>query len=191
MPTHFIKVAGLDPSMRNFGMVKGELDIISSSFFPDEIELIKTNTGKDTKTVRKNSDDLRRASEMYTKMSTFLEDVSLVFVEIPVGSQSARAMASYGMCIGVLASIQGKGLIQVTPTEVKLAACNKKTATKKEMIAWATNKYPSINWFTRKLHGVQEITGANEHIADAIAAVHAGMKTNQFIQLINLLTTQK
>ena len=92
------------------------------------------------------------------------------------------------MCLGVLSSIT-KGLIQVTPTEVKLAACGKKTATKAEMITWAATLYPKVNWYSRKLHGVETLTNKNEHVADAIAAVHAGIKTEQFKQLTILMNT--
>lgn len=176
-----IQVAGLDPSLSNFGMVKGELDIISGSFLPSEIKLIETKPDKSNKTVRKNSQDLARAESLYKSMTEFIKDVDLVFAELPVSSQSARSMASYGMCISLLASVS-KAMIQVMPLEVKLAACGKKTATKAEMISWATQLYPYVNWFTRKYKGVEEITAKNEHIADAIGAIHAGLKTDQYAQ---------
>jgi Holliday junction resolvasome RuvABC endonuclease subunit len=169
--------------MSNFGMVKGHLDMTSGAFFPDDIQLIETKPDtKNKKTVRKNSDDLNRAKAIFDGMTEFIADVEIVFVEIPVGSQSARAMASYGMCIGILSSIQ-KSFVQVTPLEVKIAATGKKTATKAEMINWATTLYSKVNWFTRKLKGVETVTNKNEHLADAIAAIHAGCKTEQFKQM--------
>ncbi len=83
-------------------------------------------------------------------------------------------MASYGMCIGLLASIQVP-LIQVTPAEVKLAACKSKVATKQQMINWATTNYPGANWCKRKLKGVEVLTDKNEHLADALGAIYAGV----------------
>jgi len=178
-----IRVAGLDPSMSNLGMVKGELDMNSGAFFPVGIKLIETKSDKaNKKTVRKNSDDLNRAKLLFDGMTEFIADTDMVIVEIPVGSQSARAMASYGVCIGVLASIQ-KPFIQVTPLEVKLAACNKKTATKLDMITWETNKYSKLNGFTSKLKGGETLTNKNEHIADEIEAVEEETKTEQFKQM--------
>lgn len=88
-------------------------------------------------------------------------------------------MASYGMCIGVLGCISNS-MIQVTPLEVKLAAVGSKTATKAEMIEWATNKYLSAKWLTTKRNGVISFTDKNEHLADALGAIHAGLKTQEF-----------
>lgn len=178
-----VRVAGLDPSMRNLGMVRGVLDITSSTFFPEQIALVETVSSPKNKTVRKNSQDLQRARELYIGMHTFLQDVDLVFVEIPVGSQSARAMASYGICIGLLASID-TAMFQVTPTEIKVTACNSKTATKDMMIKWAVNKHPGLDWFSHKSKGVIKYSNKNEHIADAIGAVHAGLVSDQYKELM-------
>jgi hypothetical protein len=123
--------------------------------------------------------DLKRAEVLYTNLHEALRGVDLVCVEIPVGSQSARAMASYGMCIGIIASIK-QPLIQVTPTEVKQAATRSKTATKAEMIKWATDTYPDAPWLTVRRKGALEYVAKNEHLADALAAIHAGVKTDQF-----------
>jgi hypothetical protein len=185
----YLKVAGLDPSMKNFGMVRGELDLDSGLFYPVDVGLLETSPTK-VKTVRKNSDDLFRANALYEGMSDFIKDVSLVFVEVPHGSQSARAMASYGMCIGILASIT-KSFIQVSALQVKLAACNNKKATKDDMIKWATTTYPNLKYFTRKLKGEVVMTAKNEHIADAIASVHAGVATNEFKNLLSIYRSQQ
>ena len=181
-----LTIVGLDPSMSNFGMVKGVLDLNSRTFCPTDIKLIETKSDKtNKKTVRKNSDDLNRAKLLYNGMSDFIIDADLISVEIPVGSQTARAMTSYGVCIGVLSSIK-QPMIQVTPAEVKLATCNKKTATKEEMINWATSLYPNLNWITRKYKGQIQLTKKNEHIADALATVHAACKTDQFLQMLSI-----
>ena len=91
--------------------------------------LYKENYLNVNKTVRKNSDDLNRARKHSEILKEILKDVDIVMVEIPVGSQTARAMASYGICIGILSQIE-TAMIQVTPTEVKVAATGNKTATK-------------------------------------------------------------
>ncbi|WP_218958956.1 RuvC family protein [Salinimonas marina] len=117
-------------------------------------------------------------------MTQFLLGVNLAFVEIPVGSQSARAMASYGICVGLLASIQIP-IIQVTPAEVKIAATGSKTATKNEMIHWAVSQYSDADWLTTRRGGQDVVTNKNEHLADAVAAVHAGVKTDTFQQLLS------
>lgn len=175
-----IRMAGLDPSLNNFGMVKGWFDTDTGSFNVSDVLLSTSATDKATKkTVRKNSDDLIRAKTHYKNVTAFLEDVKVVCVEIPVGSQTSRAMASYGICIGVLSSI-ALPLIQVTPTEVKLAATNNKTASKADMIEWATTTHPEAEWLTRKSKGIDVFVSKNEHLADALAAIYAGIKTDQF-----------
>jgi Holliday junction resolvasome RuvABC endonuclease subunit len=110
---------------------------------------------------------------------------TVVFAEVPVGSQSSRAMCSYGVCIGLLAGLAARvPLIQVQPTEVKLAAVGTKTASKEEMIEWATGLYPQLPWFTTKRKGVTTFSAKNEHIADAIAAIYAGILTDEFKRMI-------
>ena len=182
-----LRVAGLDPSMKNFGMVKGNLDLDTGVFTDVQFKLQETSSdNKNKKTVRKNSDDLNRARLLYISMNDFLMDADMVFVEIPVGSQSARAMASYGMCIGVLGSID-QALIQVTPAEVKMAATGNKHASKVEMIEWATKLYPEASWLTEKRKGVLRFLNKNEHLADAIGAIHAGVRTDEFKQARSIL----
>lgn len=180
-----MRVAGLDPSLSNFGMVKGSLGF--NQGFPvfdlEELLLQETKSDKaNAKVVRKNSDDLNRARLLHDAMQKFIADVDLVIVEVPVGSQSARAMASYGVCIGILSSI-AQPMIQVTPIEVKLAAVGSKTASKADMIAWATDMYPNAQWLRNKQKGVWKLGNKNEHLADAVAAVHAGLATETFKQM--------
>jgi len=163
-------------------MAKGVLDLETGHFKLTDISLVKTATSTN-KRVRKNSDDLERAKKLYKGIHAFLLDVDMVCVEIPVGSQTARAMMSYGACIGLLASVNIP-MVQVTPTEVKLAGAGTKTASKQAMIDWATQRYPNAEWLTKKQKGVVSFIGDNEHIADALAAIHAGVRTEQFNQAI-------
>lgn len=162
-------------------MCKGVLDLNVGTLDITHIGLESTKPSK-VKQVRKNTDDLHRARQLHTAITEFLLDVDMVCVEIPVGSQSARAMASYGMSIGVLASIKVP-MIQVTPSEVKIAAVGNKTATKQQMIDWAARTYPDTPWPTRTQKGVTKLLGTNEHIADALAAIHAGCRTDEFAQV--------
>lgn len=174
-------LAGLDPSLSNFGMVKGSLS--GELFTLTDLTLVTSEPdNKNKKQVRKNSDDLNRARKLHQGLMSFIKDVDLLFVEIPVGSQSARSMASYGICLGLLGSIQIP-MIQVTPAEVKLAATGSKTASKSAMITWATTQFPDAGWFTRKVKGVVSYTNKNEHPADALAAIYAGVRTDQYQQI--------
>ncbi len=186
MADKLLTVAGLDPSLRNFGMVKGVLNLMSGTFTISKMEIQETAADSRNKAVRKNTQDLHRARLITQAMNSFLIGVDMVFVEIPVGSQTARAMTSYGICIGVLSSVTCS-MIQVTPSEVKVAATGNKVATKAEMITWATGRYPDADWLTKKQKGVLSFIDKNEHLADALAAIHAGVKTDEFNQARTML----
>ena len=96
-------------------------------------------------------------------------------------------MASYGICVGVLGALRATGIpfFEVTPSEVKMSSVGSKTATKKEMIEWATTKHPEANWPTYKEYGVAVINeGKAEHMADATAAIYAGISCNDFQQML-------
>lgn len=177
-----IKIVGIDPALRNFGFAQATLDVHTLEYTIDNLTLVESEN-EAGKTVRKNSDDLRRASDLFRGLATACKGAAFAIAEVPVGSQSARAMASYGMCVGILAACPIP-LIQVTPTEVKLAAVGSKTASKEEMIQWAMERFPSANWLLRKSKGVMVPINDNEHLADACAAIEAGILTAQFQQAI-------
>lgn len=173
-----LNVLGLDPSLNNFGMVNADLDMQTMELTINKLSLSEAKPDTKNKQVRKNCQDLIRCKTQYDALTAAVKDVDIVFCEMPVGSQSARAMASYGMCIGIIASVQ-KPFIQLTPAQVKLAAVNNKTATKSDMIEWAFDKYPHDDWLVRAGKPINK----NEHIADAIACIEAGVATEEFKQL--------
>lgn len=177
-----IKIVGIDPALRNFGFAQATLDVHTLEYQIDNLILVESES-EAGKTVRKNSDDLRRAQQLYGGLVLACTGAALAIAEVPVGSQSARAMASYGMCVGVLAACPVP-LIQVLPHEVKLAATGYKQAAKEEMIEWAMGRFPSANWLMRKSKGQMVPMNDNEHLADACAAIEAGIKTAQFQQAI-------
>lgn len=180
-----LTVLGIDPSLSNFGYAKGQLDLDTGILSDVAISLVESPPmdKKQSKQVRKNSQDLIRSQIHFKALKAITDGVDLIFVEIPVGSQTARAMTSYGICIGLLASLNDNAMIQVTPSEVKVAATGKKTASKKEMIDWAYNNYPDAGWKHKKEKGEYSLVNSNEHPADALAAIHAGVRTDQFKQI--------
>lgn len=179
-----IRIVGIDPALRNFGFAQATLDVHTLEYKIDNLILVESEN-EAGKTVRKNSDDLRRAGLLFRGLANACKGAAFAIAEVPVGSQSARAMASYGMCVGVLAACPIP-LIQVMPHEVKLAAVGHKQAAKKEMIEWAMAKHPGANWLMRKSKGVMVPINDNEHLADACAAIEAGLLTDQFQQAISM-----
>ena len=181
-----IKVVGQDPSLRNWGLAVGTLDLETKKLTIEYVDL--TNPVLPTgKQVRQNSTDLESALQLYKGAADAAIGAHAVFVEVPVGSQSARAMASYGICVGVLGALRANGIpfFEVTPTEVKLATVGTKTATKQEMISWAMAAHPEANWPMYKQKGETMVSEAKaEHMADAIASIYAGMTCNSFQQML-------
>ena len=99
-------------------------------------------------------------------------------------------MLGFGTTIGIYACIEGMldvPTIEVSPSETKMAAVGTKTASKQEMIAWATEKYPDAPWRTARGKVGGKPTLDNEHLADAIAIAEAGVKTPAFRQTIAIL----
>lgn len=101
-------------------------------------------------------------------------------------------MASYGVCVGVLGAIRALGipLIEVTASEVKISLTGNKNATKQAMIDAAVGFYPDANWplYDKSGKGFQkgDIHSKTEHVADALAAIHAGANTPAFQNLMRL-----
>ncbi len=192
MSTRQLRVVGMDPSMRNWGICQGTLLLPRDSPVHLEIDTLSVicpvlPKGKQT---RQNSLDLEAARQLAEGAIEAAQDAEAIFVEVPVGSQSARAMASYGICVGVLGALRAQGIpfFEVTPTEVKLASVGIKTATKQDMIAWARRLHPHAQWPLYLKNGVQELSEAKaEHMADAIAAIYAGLRTNTFRQTLPIL----
>jgi len=176
-----INVVGVDPSLSNFGFAEAKFDTDTGKVFDVNLYLCEAPPPPKNKQVRQNSVDLERAKGLYQALKSTLKNADIVFVELPVGSQTARAMASYGVCIGLFASVS-KPIIQVTASEVKVAGAGYKNATKAEMISWATTKHPEANWLTTKSKGVITHIAKNEHLADALAAIYAGLVTSEFLQ---------
>lgn len=185
--TREMRVVGFDPSLRNWGVAVGTLTHGRASLLHlEQVSVIQPILSKG-KQVRQNSLDLEAARQLCQGALAAAEGADAIFVEVPVGSQSARAMASYGMCIGILGALRATGVpfFEVTPTEVKLAGAGKKTATKEEMILWARMAHPEVVWPTYVEKGLVLVSAAKaEHMADAVAAIHAGIASNPFQQML-------
>lgn len=171
--------------MSNWGLAAAELCLDTGCLDTPRLTLAspKVQSGKQ---VRQNSKDLQRAEDLVTIVAPEALKAKVVFVECPVGSQSARAMASYGMCVGILGSLRANGtqLIEVTPSEVKVALSGDANATKQQMIDAATAHYPDANW---PIHAGKLSNTKAEHLADAIGAIHAGVLTPVFQNIMSII----
>ena len=188
--TSGIKVVGFDPSMSNWGIAKGILipgdAHREAQITIHDLSVIKTEA-TDAKQVRRNSDDIDRAELLMKGAMAAAQGAQAIFVEVPVNSQSARAAVAYGLCVGILGALRAIGIpfFEMNPTEVKVSATGNKNATKIDMINWATGLYPTAPWPTQTKKGATSIVaGTAEHMADAVAAIHAGIASKSFKQML-------
>ena len=82
MSNKTIKFAGFDPSLRNFGIVTGLLNLDTQEVSDVSIKLIETEATASKKTVRTNSDDLRRANELWRGVKPIVDSVNIVFAAL-------------------------------------------------------------------------------------------------------------
>lgn len=188
--TDQIVVVGFDPSLRNWGVAKG-------IYMPAEKKLLIHELGvvrpviSEGKGVRTNTKDLEAAEQLTAGAWKAAEGAQALFAEVPHGSQSSRAMASYGICVGVLGALQTSGLpfYQVSEREVKQATTGNVEAKKEETIAWMMERHPEAPWPMQKQLGVTSVVASRaEHMADAIGAIYAGIASKPFQQAIHFIT---
>jgi len=178
-----VTVMGIDPSLRNTGIAIALVDTDTNSI-ESIIALSLAQTKPGPKNQRKSSADYEAALVLTSTIKRRIHEFNpkVVFAEIPSGSQSSRGTMSAGISIGIMASTSPQP-IEVTPQQVKLQSCGILTATKDEMIEWAVGLYPDAPWHMRG----GKIKKSNEHLADAIAVIHAGFVTPQWEVVRSLL----
>ena len=181
----------MDPSLNNWGLAYGMYDPGKDALTINTIELTQTLPTK-TRTMRVNTDDLQRAKLLSDAAFRSVQQVDAVFVEVPYGSQSARAMVSYGVCIGILASLRTKGIpfFEISYLQVKLVTIGKSAASKEQITNRAIELHPHLDWPKTTKKGKTTYAGSCHHMADAIGAIEAGVLTNEFQQLLAIRQSQ-
>jgi Holliday junction resolvasome RuvABC endonuclease subunit len=183
-----VQVVGFDPSLRNWGIAVGEYRTATQDLIINNLDVVRP-VEPQGKQVRQNSKDLVSARQLTEGIVPYAQAAQALFVEVPVGSQSAMAMKGYGVCIGILGALQGAGIpfIMLTPTEVKLASVGSKTATKNQMIEWAMDRFPDAPWPMQTIKGkTSVVAGTAEHMADSCATIVAGLQSEEFLNALRL-----
>lgn len=187
-----LRIVSFDPSLNNTGMSFGLYDLDTGAVRYEDIDLFESKFEKG-KSVRQVSHDYERARAAAEHMRKFLakHKPNLLCAELPSGGQSARAVLSFGITVGLQAAISHVPMIQVTPREVKHAVTGRwdgPEASKDAIMAWAYNTAPHLPWAFQMRKGKQEFLKKNEHAADACAAIRAAVETQEFARLIATLS---
>lgn len=172
-----LKILGFDPSLRNWGVAAATLDLQTDKLSVRYMDVVQPIISKN-KQVRVNNQDLQAAEQLYAQAHKLAKQADVICIEVPHGSQSARAMASYGICIGVIGSLRHLGIpiIELSAMEVK-QVLGKKDATKAEIIAYVQQHHPEapIPSLNNKINFSKA-----EHACDAVVAIHAAKQTDLF-----------
>lgn len=156
-------VLGFDPSLSNWGYCKVNITDTGLEFM--DYGVIRTKPDK--RKIKQSIKDYERCQYLYKNLLPLLDDVDVICVELPTGSQSSRAMVSYSVCIALTACISHikPDIKIITPKQIK-EHTNAIDGSKEHIINWVKSKYPNLKLPCK--------TKA-EHISDSIVAIHVGM----------------
>lgn len=187
-----IPIIGIDAALRNMGFARGNVCLHQGRPVIEITGLVLSQTQPDEKkTVRVSSSNLRCGQELHAVVQSLAATAQYVFAEIPTGAKSAKAAHGLGIAVGIMSSVPRGKMIEVSPAEVKAAVIGRRTgqsATKEDIIRWAVARWPAAPWIRRKVKGkANEVAPENEHLADACAAIVAGVSTPEFQRIINAL----
>jgi len=160
-----VKIVGIDPALRNTGIVSA--DLINNDIKINYVKLIETTTLNEKP---KAVDDYKRINFIYNNLRLIIDNHDLIIAEFPIGSQSSRAMVSYATSISILACFN-KPIIPVTPNDIK-KYIGIKNASKSDSINYVRQHYPNFPFILKN----NKILNKNEHLADAMIAILAGIK---------------
>lgn len=175
-----LKVVGLDPSLRNWGIAICSVPLDTGIPVVTEINTIHTTSLPSSSKIPKSTWDIHTAHTLFNNVYNAVFDADIICVEVPYGSQDVKAAVGRGICLGILGSLFSNKTIYVTPQSVK-KIIGDKSATKAESVALAVSRHPEAKW--PKHNGKVSVTKA-EHCADAIHAIYAAAQTKEFKSII-------
>lgn len=174
-----IQIAGIDPSLRNTGIAIGELDVQTQLLKITKLHLVETEPDK---TQPASEDLLRRCMEIHHAARQHTAGCQRVCAELPTGGSTKQTAFALGAgFVAALVSLPVP-IVSVTPYDLKHTALGHlpgKQRDKKAMVLWAMQAHPEAPWPSYVHDGmVYPVTDVRhlEHLADAIAAIHAGIE---------------
>lgn len=179
-----IPIMSIDPSLRYTGIALGHYGLADTAITVTELRLVETEKTIHKQT-RKNSDDLRCARLILDALEQARADHKpiITLVEVPSGTQSARASWALGIMLGLIAALPHP-VVELTAAEVKKGFVGDKAASKERMIERAVSEWPNLGWLTRGASGT--LLAKNEHLADAVAVMSVGVRSTPFRELVRM-----
>lgn len=178
-----IKILSIDPALRNFGMAKFDYDVLTDTLYNIHLDIAHTKAfikrkeyGLKNYRIAEAYHDLKEIRGLYDKLKENLVGVDLVFAEAYIGGRTSPSLKGLVVAFTLLTIIDAP-IIFVSPQDAKIVAgtnCRYTAITKKDVIKWAKDKWPDLNWYRRQ--------NQNEHVADALAVACAGLQSEPFFE---------
>jgi hypothetical protein len=161
-----MRIVSFDPSLRNWGVAILDYDPIHDVIEVVSVDVIKTKPIKKSK-LPKSQQDLEAAQALIQGVLDYASSADVIVIELPIGSQSAAAMKSYGICIGITACLTELQIpfIYKSPYDIKRVVGKKETS-KEEIIDWVHERHPNK---------LSKYKNSAEHQADAIVAAYSAL----------------
>ena len=103
------------PSFRNWGIAIGSAPLDSGILTIDNIRTVQTEPQPQGGKVRAGTWDIQSAYTLFDGVFEVVKDADIVCIEVPTGSQDAKAALGRGICLGIIGSLYSNKLIFVTP----------------------------------------------------------------------------
>jgi Holliday junction resolvasome RuvABC endonuclease subunit len=191
-----LTMLGIDPGLSNTGYAVARVDV-SARKIVKTLELGTIQTERETaKTIRRTSDDLRRARKIHRELRAVVErhSIAVAACEMQSTAPYKRISLNFGVTLGVIASFDFF-LIELLARDVKKAVTGDRDAAKEKIIRWAleVTRNDDVHWPTSARQNRMDLSyrarhvslGA-EHQADALAVIHAALQTGQMQDLFLL-----
>lgn len=187
---------GIDPGLSNTGYAVARVDV-SARKIVKTLELGTIQTERETaKTIRRTSDDLRRARKIHRELKAVVErhSIAVAACEMQSTAPYKRISLNFGVTLGVIASFDFF-LIELLARDVKKSVTGDRDAPKEKIIRWAleVTRNDDVRWPTSARQNrmdlsyrARHVTLAAEHQADALAVIHAALQTCQMQDLFLL-----
>lgn len=178
-------ILALDPSFRATGWA---LLRIGDPFRVEEVGVIATEKAHKKDKAFAGDDNHRCASILAGGLHALMQrDVALICAEAQAGSKSSKAAQMMGMAWGVVSAVsavQNLPVLQARPTQVKEANCGVKTASKEDVQAAVSNRFPEAAGL---LASVKK-KSLHEHVYDALSVAVACFDSTEVRTLVRAYT---
>lgn len=192
-----MKFVSIDSSLNHTGIavgtyVGGEISIQKLYLFENGEEIEKKHKKVSKYKRRKTEECIEVCTISYhnikkTLIEVGINTIDIIFIEVPTGSQSSSGMKSYGVTCQLIGVLEDYfKVIPVSAEGAKVASVGNKSASKGDIINWAYNLYPNLDWEIHKVGKYKgQLKDKNEHMADAIAIAYEGIQ--RYTRQSNLL----